>query len=79
MAPEVIRAQEGKGYDTKADIWSVGCILHEMWFNERPWSGDAYQLVLARMYTEDIVPPLPRNALPLSPSAENIRDLCFAL
>ena len=38
MAPEVINSK-GKGYNSKIDIWSVGCVVFEMWTGQRPWSG----------------------------------------
>lgn len=38
MAPEVMNTQK-KGYSTKIDIWSLGCLVLEMWTNARPWSG----------------------------------------
>ena len=38
MAPEMID-NKNKGYDSKIDIWSVGCIVFEMWTGTRPWSG----------------------------------------
>lgn len=38
MAPEVVNTQE-KGYNLKVDIWSVGCVVLEMWAGKRPWSG----------------------------------------
>lgn len=38
MAPEVINTQK-KGYNFKIDIWSVGCVVLEMWGGRRPWTG----------------------------------------
>ncbi|CAK8993034.1 Serine/threonine-protein kinase ATG1a (Autophagy-related protein 1a) (AtAPG1a), partial [Durusdinium trenchii] len=36
MAPEIL---DGKSYDAKADLWSVGTILHEMLFGKPPFLG----------------------------------------
>ena len=36
MAPEVINTQAGT-YGLKIDIWSVGCVVLEMWSGLRPW------------------------------------------
>lgn len=38
MAPEVLGE---KGYDGKIDIWSVGCMIMEMWTGEKPWGASA--------------------------------------
>lgn len=40
MAPEVIRSQ-GEGYSAKVDIWSLGCVVLEMFAGRRPWSKEA--------------------------------------
>ena len=45
MAPEVVNGQK-KGYNSKIDIWSVGCVVFEMWTGERPWSGQEVVAVL---------------------------------
>lgn len=45
MAPEVINPQ-GKLYNFKIDIWSVGCVVLEMWAGTRPWSGDEMVAVM---------------------------------
>jgi serine/threonine protein kinase len=38
MAPEILGSKgKEKGYDGKVDIWSIGCMVMEMWTNEKPW------------------------------------------
>ena len=39
MAPEVVRSQ-GQGYSAKVDIWSLGCVVLEMFAGHRPWSKE---------------------------------------
>lgn len=39
MAPEVIRSR-GEGYSAKVDIWSLGCVVLEMFAGRRPWSRE---------------------------------------
>ena len=36
MAPEII---EGKEYDYKCDLWSIGVMIYQMCFNEYPYEG----------------------------------------
>ena len=48
MAPEVVNSK-GKGYNSKIDIWSVGCVVFEMWTGQRPWSGQEAMAVLLRV------------------------------
>jgi mitogen-activated protein kinase kinase kinase 1 len=37
MAPEVVRAKEGRRYGPKCDVWSVGCVVIEMATTRPPW------------------------------------------
>lgn len=38
MPPEIIKNEE---YDTKVDIWSVGCLVFEMMSGKMPFSGSS--------------------------------------
>ena len=43
MAPEVIHSANERTYSGKVDIWSLGCVVLEMWTGQRPW-GDLEQV-----------------------------------
>jgi serine/threonine protein kinase len=49
MAPEVINTKK-KGYNFKIDIWSVGCVVLEMWAGMRPWMGDEAVAVMFKVF-----------------------------
>ncbi|KDQ63487.1 hypothetical protein JAAARDRAFT_53694 [Jaapia argillacea MUCL 33604] len=76
MAPEVINSKE-KGYNAKIDIWSVGCVVLEMWAGERPWSSEEMVAVMFKLYGKT-TPPVPAD-VHLSPLAEDFRKRCFAV
>lgn len=50
MAPEVIGSQKGKGYNSKVDIWSVGCVVLEMWAGRRPWPDEDFFTVMFKVW-----------------------------
>jgi mitogen-activated protein kinase kinase kinase len=39
MAPEVLQSKK-EGYSAKIDIWSLGCVVLEMFAGKRPWSTE---------------------------------------
>ncbi len=49
MAPEVVSPPKSGGYDVKVDIWSVGCIVLEMWSGKRPWAGQEAIAVMLKV------------------------------
>ncbi len=46
LAPEVCT---GHGYDTKADIWSLGCILYELCTLRRPFEGESLASIIQKV------------------------------
>jgi eukaryotic-like serine/threonine-protein kinase len=57
MAPEQAR---GLTVDSRADIYSLGCIAYEMFAGHPPLSGDSQDEILGRQMAED---PLPLDAV----------------
>ncbi|KAM5158071.1 serine/threonine-protein kinase Nek11 [Mantella aurantiaca] len=55
MSPEVLKHQ---GYDSKSDIWSVGCILHEICCLEHAFTGHSFLTVVLKI-VEGPTPSLP--------------------
>ncbi|KAJ7244712.1 kinase-like domain-containing protein [Mycena haematopus] len=77
MAPEVINTQK-KGYSFKIDIWSIGCVVLEMWAGTRPWLGDEVVAVMFKLFQAKLPPPVP-DGLVLTPLADDFRKKCFAI
>ncbi|KAL1720433.1 kinase-like domain-containing protein [Schizophyllum commune] len=75
MAPELVKK---RAQPTAAcDIWSVGCVLLEMWTGQRPWAGEEMISVLFKLYSGK-APPVPSGVI-LSDSAEDLRAQCFVV
>ncbi|XP_053570274.1 serine/threonine-protein kinase Nek11 [Bombina bombina] len=55
MSPEALKHQ---GYDSKSDIWSLGCILHEMCCLEHAFTGYNFLSVVIKI-VEGETPSLP--------------------
>ncbi|KAI0320340.1 hypothetical protein OF83DRAFT_1105241 [Amylostereum chailletii] len=77
MAPEVVNTGKG-GYNAKVDIWSVGCVVLEMWAGERPWRKEEAMAVIVKLYSSKQAPPIP-SGITLSPQADDFRKKCFAV
>ncbi len=62
MAPEQL---QGGQVDARADIWALGCIVHELVSGSRPFSGDSQADLIASILRSD--PDPPSRHQPLSP------------
>jgi mitogen-activated protein kinase kinase kinase len=60
MAPEVIRSQ-GQGYSAKVDIWSLGCVVLEMFAGRRPWSKEEMIGAIYKLGSLNQAPPIPED------------------
>lgn len=58
MAPEVIRSH-GQGYSAKVDIWSLGCVVLEMFAGRRPWSKEEAVGAIYKLGSLNQAPPIP--------------------
>lgn len=58
MAPEVVRT-DGMGYSAKVDIWSLGCVVLEMFAGKRPWSREEAVGAIFKLGSLQQAPPIP--------------------
>ncbi|ROT35832.1 Pkinase-domain-containing protein [Sodiomyces alkalinus F11] len=78
MAPEVVRS-EGKGYSAKVDIWSLGCVVLEMFEGRRPWSKEEAVGAIYKIANRE-TPPIPDEVREtVSPLALSFIWDCFTV
>ncbi|KAI9799182.1 MAG: hypothetical protein M1833_004222 [Piccolia ochrophora] len=78
MAPEVIRSQ-GQGYSAKVDVWSLGCVVLEMFAGRRPWSKDEAVGAIFKLGSLQ-APPIPEDVSgAISPEAIGLLWDCFTI
>ena len=79
MAPEVIRSQ-GQGYSAKVDIWSLGCVVLEMFAGRRPWSKEEAIGAIYKLGSLNQAPPIPDEVrAEISPPALAFMLDCFTI
>lgn len=72
MAPEVVKQTS---YTAKADIWSLGCLIVEMFTGQHPWMElTQMQAIFKIGSSKDARPKIPENA---SPDGQKFLDLTF--
>ncbi|RLV89667.1 Serine/threonine-protein kinase BCK1/SLK1/SSP31 [Spathaspora sp. JA1] len=79
MAPEVIDSLV-EGYSAKIDIWSLGCVVLEMFAGKRPWSNEAAISVIYKTGKEKLAPPITDDIKrDISDDAVDFINLCFTI
>ena len=79
MAPEVIHSQ-GQGYSAKVDIWSLGCVVLEMFAGRRPWSREEAIGAIFKLGSLSQAPPIPEDvSINISPAALAFMYDCFTV
>jgi hypothetical protein len=56
MSPEQVQGQK---VDARTDLWSVGCVLHELLTDARPFASDTLMTIFYKILHEDPAPELP--------------------
>ena len=79
MAPEVIRSQS-QGYSAKVDIWSLGCVVLEMFAGRRPWSKEEAIGAIYKLGSLNQAPPIPDDVSEnISIAAVSFMYDCFTM
>ncbi|ANB12876.1 mitogen-activated protein kinase kinase kinase BCK1 [Sugiyamaella lignohabitans] len=83
MAPEVVHNvvhNARQGYSAKVDVWSLGCVLLEMFAGRRPWSTDEAIGAMYKLGTSRQAPPIPEDTKPfVSALGKDFLDQCFTI
>lgn len=81
MAPEVIHNvvhNEKQGYSAKVDIWSLGCVVLEMFAGRRPWSNDEAIGAMYKLGNAKLAPPIPEDTVSyVCVEGKDFLDSCF--
>ncbi|GMM51951.1 mitogen-activated protein kinase kinase kinase [Starmerella bacillaris] len=79
MAPEVINnviKNQKQGYSAKVDVWSLGCVVLEMFVGRRPWSTEEAVGAMYKLGSSRQAPPIPDDAQ-VSKEGRDFIDRCF--
>ncbi|RNA15922.1 mitogen-activated kinase kinase kinase 4 isoform X1 [Brachionus plicatilis] len=79
MAPEVMASGglKDEGYTYSADIWSVGCVVIEMFTGKRPWHPFKDEAILFKVHLSGDSEKKPSFPVPISEEANHFLNCCF--
>lgn len=79
MAPEIIDAKAHNGYSAKVDIWSLGCVVLEMYAGKRPWHDFAAAGAIFRLGKKSAPPISKETKKRISPCGMKFLERCFEI
>ena len=69
-----------KGYSAKVDIWSLGCVVLEMFAGRRPWSKEEAVGAIYKLGSLNQAPPIPDDVSSVvGPAALSFMYDCFTM
>ena len=69
-----------KGYSAKVDIWSLGCVVLEMFAGRRPWSKEEAIGAIYKLGSLNQAPPIPDDvSTVVGPAALSFMYDCFTM
>ncbi|EIW71137.1 hypothetical protein TREMEDRAFT_67590 [Tremella mesenterica DSM 1558] len=78
MAPEVIHSVNDRTYSGKVDIWSLGCVVLEMWTGQRPWGEMEQVAAMVKLFSNRARPPLPPDIHLSATALDFMNEKCMA-
>jgi len=79
-APEASSHAMSQGYSAKVDIWSLGCVVLEMFAGRRPWSKEEVVGAIYKLGSLNQAPPIPDDVSSvLGPAALSLMYDCFTM
>ena len=73
-------AMMSKGYSAKVDIWSLGCVVLEMFAGRRPWSKEEAIGAIYKLGSLNQAPPIPDDVSTIvGPAALSFMYDCFTM